>query len=124
MANSIIRLAILQLRHSAPTNPLEAGFQNESTPIRGNTDQPWLKQDPASTYTTAKFMSELSGIPMNYEEKYPTLNWCATPLNTNPKRKSNFSSCLYQSGNRSGDIVEYYSENSRFDQKGLWLKSS
>jgi hypothetical protein len=31
------------------------------------------KQDPASTYTTAKFMSELS-IPMNYEEKYPTLN--------------------------------------------------
>jgi hypothetical protein len=32
------------------------------------------KQDPASTYTTAKFMSELSGIPMNYEEKYPTLN--------------------------------------------------
>jgi hypothetical protein len=31
MANSVIRLAILQLRHSAPTNPLEIGFQNEST---------------------------------------------------------------------------------------------
>jgi hypothetical protein len=31
------------------------------------------KQDPASTYTTAKFMSELSGIPMNYEEKYAKL---------------------------------------------------
>jgi hypothetical protein len=28
------------------------------------------KQDPASTYTTAKFMSELSGIPMNYEVSY------------------------------------------------------
>jgi hypothetical protein len=33
MANSVIRLAILQLRHSAPTNPLEVGFQNESIPL-------------------------------------------------------------------------------------------
>jgi hypothetical protein len=56
--------------------------------IRGNTDQPWLKQDPASTYTTAKFMSELSGIPMNYEEKYPTLNsMCYSTKHKPPKRK-------------------------------------
>jgi hypothetical protein len=43
------------------------------------------KQDPASTYTTAKFMSELSGIPMNYE--YPTLNSMSILLNTNHQKK-------------------------------------
>jgi hypothetical protein len=46
------------------------------------------KQDPASTYTTAKFMSELSGIPMNYEEKYPTLNsMCYSTKHKPPKEK-------------------------------------
>jgi hypothetical protein len=45
------------------------------------------KQDPASTYTTAKFMSELSGIPMNYEEKYPTLNSMCYLPNTNHQKK-------------------------------------
>jgi hypothetical protein len=45
------------------------------------------KQDPASTYTTAKFMSELSGIPMNYE-KYPTLNsMCYSTKHKPPKEK-------------------------------------
>jgi hypothetical protein len=45
------------------------------------------KQDP-STYTTAKFMSELSGIPMNYEEKYPTLNsMCYSTKHKPPKEK-------------------------------------
>jgi hypothetical protein len=44
------------------------------------------KQDPASTYTTAKFMSELSGIPMNYE--YPTLNsMCYSTKHKPPKEK-------------------------------------
>jgi hypothetical protein len=45
------------------------------------------KQDPASTYTTAKFMSELSGIPMNYEEKYPTLNSVLFTKHKPPKEK-------------------------------------
>jgi hypothetical protein len=45
------------------------------------------KQDPASTYTTAKFMSELSGIPMNYEEKYPTLNSIFFTKHKPPKEK-------------------------------------
>jgi hypothetical protein len=58
------------------------------------------KQDPASTYTTAKFMSELSGIPMNYEEKYPTLNSCAILPTQTTKKKSNFPSGLYKSGDR------------------------
>jgi hypothetical protein len=58
------------------------------------------KQDPASTYTTAKFMSELSGIPMNYEEKYPTLNSMCYSTNTNHQKKSNFPSGLYKSGDR------------------------
>jgi hypothetical protein len=54
-------------------------------------------------------MSELSGIPMNYEEKYPTLNsMCHSKKQT--------EICV--------DIVEYYSENSRFDQKGIVAKSS
>jgi hypothetical protein len=45
------------------------------------------KQDPASN-TTAKFMSELSGIPMNYEEKYPTLNsMCYSTKHKPPKEK-------------------------------------
>jgi hypothetical protein len=80
------------------------------------------KQDPASTYTTAKFMSELSGIPMNYEEKYPTLNSMCYSTNTNHQKKSNFPSGLYKVVTESGDIVEYYSENSRFDQKGIVAK--
>jgi hypothetical protein len=43
------------------------------------------KQDPA-LYTTAKFMSELSGIPMNYEEKYPTLNVLLYSKHKPPKK--------------------------------------
>jgi hypothetical protein len=44
------------------------------------------KQDPASTYTTAKF-SELSGIPMNYEEKYPTFDVLFYQTQTTKKEK-------------------------------------
>jgi hypothetical protein len=81
------------------------------------------KQDPASTYTTAKFMSELSGIPMNYEEKYPTLNsMCYSTKHKPPKRKVIFPAAYIKVVTESGDIVEYYSENSRFDQKGIVAK--
>jgi hypothetical protein len=66
-------------------------------------------------------MSELSGIPMNYEEKYPTLNsMCYS--NTNHQKKSNFPAAYIKVVTESGDIVEYYSENSRFDQKGIVAK--
>jgi hypothetical protein len=79
------------------------------------------KQDPASTYTTAKFMSELSGIPMNYEEKYPTLNSVYSPNKTTKKEKVIFPAAYIKVVTESGDIVEY-SENSRFDQKGIVAK--
>jgi hypothetical protein len=69
-------------------------------------------------------MSELSGIPMNYEEKYPTLNSMCYSTKHKPPKKSNFPAAYIKVVTESGDIVEYYSENSRFDQKGLWLKSS
>jgi hypothetical protein len=68
------------------------------------------KQDPA-LYTTAKFMSELSGIPMNYEEKYPTLR-CLTLFQTQTTKKNNFPAAYIKVVTESGDIVEYYSENS------------
>jgi hypothetical protein len=79
------------------------------------------KQDPASTYTTAKFMSELSGIPMNYE-KYPTLNSMLFYQTQTTKRKVIFPAAYIKVVTESGDIVEYYSENSRFDQKGIVAK--
>jgi hypothetical protein len=56
------------------------------------------KQDPHPTYTTAKFMSELSGIPMNYEEKYAKL--CYSTKHKPPK-ESNFPSGLYKSGDQA-----------------------
>jgi hypothetical protein len=68
------------------------------------------KQDPSST--TAKFMSELSGIPMNYEEKYPTLNSMCFLPNTNHQKKVIFPAAYIKVVTESGDIVEYYSENS------------
>jgi hypothetical protein len=45
-------------------------------------------------------MSELSGIPMNYEEKYPTLNSMCYSTKHKPPKKSNFPSGLYKSGDR------------------------
>lgn len=39
MANSVIRLAILQLRHAAPADPLKEGFRNDSIlQIESSTD--------------------------------------------------------------------------------------
>jgi hypothetical protein len=61
-------------------------------------------------------MSELSGIPMNYEEKYPTLNsMCYSTKHKTTKKKSNLPMAYIKVVTESGDIVEYYSENSRFD---------
>jgi hypothetical protein len=57
---------------------------------------------------------------MNYEEKYPTLNSVCYSTKHKPK-KSNFPNA-YKVVTESGDIVEYYSENSRFDQKGIVAK--
>jgi hypothetical protein len=66
-----------------------------------------------------KFMSELSGIPMNYEEKYPTLNSMCYSTNTNHQKKSNPAAYI------SGDRIRRYSRNtiqSTSTRKELWLK--
>jgi hypothetical protein len=83
------------------------------------------KQDPASTYTTAKFMSELSGIPMNYEEKYPTLNsMCYSTKHKPPKKKSNFPSGLYKSGDRIRRYSRILFREQPLRPERKWLKSS
>lgn len=38
MANSVIRLALLQLRYAAPADPLEQGFRNEVPLLESSTD--------------------------------------------------------------------------------------
>jgi hypothetical protein len=50
-------------------------------------------------------MSELSGIPMNYEEKYPTLNSMCYSTKHKPKKKVIFPSGLYKSGDRPGGRI-------------------
>jgi hypothetical protein len=72
----------------------------------------------ASTYTTAKFMSELSGTNELQKELSANSNVLFYQTQTT-KRKVD----IYKSGDRDqGDIVEYYSENSRSTRKELYLK--
>jgi hypothetical protein len=52
---------------------------------------------------------------MNYEEKYTLNSMCYSTKHKPPKEV--IFPAAYKVVTESGDIVEYYSENSRFDQK-------
>lgn len=81
------------------------------------------KENPASTREAALFMSKLSGISTHWEKTFPTLNsLCRSTAHKPPKRKVMFPAAHIKVVTETGEIVEYYSEGSRFDQKGIIAK--
>jgi len=85
------------------------------------------KQDPASSSKAAQFMSELSGIPVTYQERYPTLDsMCYSTKHKPPKRKIMFPAAAIKVVTESGEIVDYHSQyyagNQRFDALGIVAK--
>jgi hypothetical protein len=82
------------------------------------------KQDPASTYTTAKFMGGLSGIPMNYEVSYAT-KFDVLFHQTQNRKKEKFSSGYIKVVTESGRYSRIlFREQPLRPEKELWLKSS
>jgi hypothetical protein len=66
-------------------------------------------------------MSELSGTN-ELRGEVSTLNSVLFSNTQTTKRKVIFPAAYIKVVTESGDIVEYYSENSRFDQKGIVAK--
>lgn len=81
------------------------------------------KQDPTNTRQAVAFMSKLSGIPISYEQVFPTLDsLCYSTTHKPPKRKVIYPAANIKVVTHSGEIVEYYSNNQRFNEKGIIAK--